>query len=96
MKKETKYISQVAKDIIRFRFKPSMSLRDVENGFYALMRKHGIKHCTKDDAGNLTTSNFEWTMCKDLYYNQLVNFFALRGWFGGKGGCPKDLEYYKD
>lgn len=94
MRPEIKYMSKVAKDIISFKFKPSMSIRDMENGFYSIMRKHGIKHCTKHSDGNMTMANFEWTMCKDLFLTHFNSFFQLRGWFDRKGGRPKDLECY--
>lgn len=86
-------MSKIAKDIVCFKFRLGMTLKEVEKGFHDLMRKHGIKYGTKHPGETgVTYANFEWTLCRDLYYNRLRDWLTIRGFLVS---VPKDLKYYK-
>ena len=89
-KKEIKFMSTVAKDIILTKFKDGMTLLQVQKLFYKIMRRHGIKEGTKSGNGRIV-SNFEWTMCKELFIQTLDGYLKME-FFGFK--TPRDLEQY--
>jgi len=92
MKKEIKFMSTVAKDIIQLKFKPTMTLQQAETRFYGIMRKYGIKEGTKS-GNSRTVSNFEWTMCQILFLQRLHDYFVIDR-FLFVNNTPKDLEQY--
>lgn len=92
MNKQIKFMSAVAKDIILLKFKPTMTLQQVESRFYRIMRKHGIKEGTKSGNGRIT-NNFEWTMCQILFLQRVQDYFVMNRFFVGTG-TPKDLLQY--
>ena len=85
---ERDYMSAVAKDIIQLKFKPRMTLKQVEAVFYRIMRKHGIKRGTEEGHG-VVRDNFEWTICEELFLSRVhvVDRFLLEE-------PPKDLLHY--
>jgi len=91
MEKEIRFMSAVAEDIIGLKFKPKMTLLQVQKLFYKVMRKHGIKEGTKSGNG-ITIANFEWTMCKELFLSMLVSHFHIGPLCWAE--TPKDLECY--
>lgn len=90
MKNEkAKHLEEVSKEIIRLKIKNSMTLNQIINKFYRIMRKHGIKKGTKDGNG-VKMSNFEWTLCWNLFEKQIESHFM----FDNLLRCPKDLNHY--
>lgn len=87
---EISIVSRVAEDIIKVKFKNKDTLGKVLNNFYKIMRKHGIKKGTKEGNG-VVMSNFEWTMCKELYFSMLISHFNIQSIMFN---VPKDLRHY--
>jgi len=90
MKKEIEHMSRVAKDIISLNFNSKMTLRQVENKFFQIMRKHKIKQGTKGRNGVLI-NNFEWTMCYELFLSRIEDYFRWCQFLADD--VPKDLLY---
>jgi hypothetical protein len=86
-------IKEISKEIIQIKFEGSDTLDDCMNKFYDVMRKHGIKQNTPSENGvGVIGSNFEWTMCKVLFIDMVVQHFTLKDFFNG---VPKDLHCYE-
>lgn len=86
-------ISEVAKDIIQFKFKRTMTLGQCQIEFYKIMRKHGIKqgtpsHNEKGEEVGRLCNNFEWSMCKEMFIKSVGGFFTFEDLLGN---VPKDL-----
>lgn len=86
-------LDKVSKDIIAIKFRPTMTIKQCNNEFYKIMRKHRIKQGTShfNETGKKigrTCNNPEWTMCKSLYLECLHGFLNFQDLFGG---IPKDL-----
>ncbi len=89
MNQGIKFMSDVAKDIIKINYKFTHK-EALMNSFYNIMRKHGIKQGTLNKGGGRTCANYEWTMCWLLFLQCLRDEINLDGLFS----VPKDLENY--
>ena len=92
MNKKIFNLENVSRDLINLEFKETDTLKSVMNKFYSVMRKHGIKRGTKTKSGGITQDNYEWTICKSLFHNRVVDYFMMANIFDKS---PKDLEYYE-
>lgn len=95
MKPNTKiqFMSKVGEDIIGLKFKPSMTLKQVEKSFYSLMQKHGIKRGTKTKNG-VTQDSFEWTIAKTLFLDTVRAYFEFDRFLFQSDLMPNELEHY--
>ncbi len=85
-----KKISKIAEQIIMIRVSEEIQ-DDILDVFYELMRKNNIAYGTKEGDG-ITGANFEWTMCKTLFIQNLVSNLELRSCFY----IPEDLKCYEE
>lgn len=91
------FMAPVAKDIITMKVDASMTLLQMEQMFYKIMRKHKIKRGTKSSDGKgVIMDNYEWTMCKMLFLSRIQSVVELGiEWdVHGFKGTPKDLKSY--
>lgn len=88
--KKAKNLEEISKEIIQLKFKKSMTLSQVMNKFYSIMRKHGVKKGTKSSNGAVRMSNFEWSICWCLFQKQIESYFV----FDEMLNFPKDLYHY--
>lgn len=90
-------ISAVAEDIINLKFKPDDTMQSCFDRFYAIMRKHGVKKGTPIRQGKkiigTQVDNFAWTMCRNLFQDQVRSWIELELAFSLDIPFPKDLEY---
>lgn len=85
-------MEKIAKEIIILKFKRTTTFDQALKQFYKIMRKHGIKQGIRSECGNGTImSNFEWTICKELFLSQVQSYFI---WESVLGTTPKDLDHY--
>jgi|WetSurMetagenome_2_1015567.scaffolds.fasta_scaffold400804_1 hypothetical protein len=75
-------MSNVAKEIIKIKFKKTDTLDQCLKYFYKIMRKYGIKYGVKNGAG-VMCANFEWTMCKTLFLQRIVDYFDINELING-------------
>jgi len=88
--KDITNISLLAKDIINYKIDDNLSLKDIRNGFYKILRKHSIKQGTPNPKGNGRTRNTpEWVMANELFYSRVMSYLNISDIFGK--GVPKDL-----
>jgi|TARA_Y100000310_G_C20663729_1_gene806261 hypothetical protein len=85
---------KIAEEIITLKFKSTTTFNQALKMFYKIMRRHGIKRGirSRDDNGTIM-SNFEWTICKELFISQVQSYFI---WQSVLGETPKDLDHYKN
>jgi hypothetical protein len=68
----------LAEDVITFKFTDDMTLGQVREHLYNLMRKYGIKEGEwNEDKTCRTTSNFEWILVKDIFLRRLDDHIDL-------------------
>ena len=94
IQKHSADIRAVAKDIIELKFKKTDTLSDCNKKFFAIMKKHGIKQGMPyfNDEGKevgTTCDNYEWTICRELFFSRIEDFFVLENLLGN---IPKDLR----
>lgn len=86
-------IREISKSIIELKFKKTDTLKICMDKFYNVMKKHNIKQGTQllndenKDAG-IIGDNYEWTICKQLFFKQIESFFEIDMLFGN---IPKRL-----
>ena len=90
MKPEIEFMHNVGKDIIAIKAENDKTIGELWDEFFAVMRKYGIKQCTKEGNGMLG-DNYEWTMCVDLFISSISNTIHLENWFN----IPEDLKCYE-
>jgi hypothetical protein len=91
--RENKGMRKVAKDIIDLEL-PDEMIQDVKDMFFEVMRNNGVKLGTKNESGNgITMSNPEWTMCRVLFLDQLVNKLEWN-FIMDMMDIPEDLKCY--
>jgi hypothetical protein len=88
-------IKEVAKDIIEIKFDNSKTLKECMGLFFDIMRKHGIKQGTPvfDNEGKevgTTLSNYEWSLCTQMFYKQIESFLTIEMLFGKN--IPEELK----
>jgi hypothetical protein len=80
---------EVAKDINGIKITWTDTLDNIMNKFYGVMRKHGIYESEwNEDMTARTCNNFEWTMCRDMFFKKVTAFMEF-GTLIDK--TPKDL-----
>jgi len=83
----------VARDIIDFnKERKDLKHSEVMKGFYAIMKKHGIKQGEWSENGGRTCNNPEWTMCLHLMRDTVHLNTQLQDLFGDK--MPAELQAY--
>jgi hypothetical protein len=80
---------KVSKQIIKTPIDQSI-INKLRNQFFKIIRENGIKEGEWVKNGRLT-SNFEWTMCKVLFFENLQGKLELSFLFDN---VPKDLMAY--
>lgn len=90
-------VNAVAEDIIKLKFKPKDTLQSCFDQFYAIMRKYGIKKGVPIRQGKKIIGtqgdSFAWTMCRNLFQEQVHSWVEMELAFGLDIPLPKDLEY---
>ena len=79
---------KVAEEIIKTEISPS-TIRTFRNKFFDIMRKNGIQQGEWHGNGRLT-DNYEWTMCKNLFIDQIKGSLEMAFFFN----TPEDLQAY--
>lgn len=87
-KKEILFMERVTRDINAMKFTPETTLHQIEKKFHRIMRKHGIKHGTKNSNGSVSVSNAAWVICQQLMLSNIPYYFTLERMFD----TPKDLQ----
>lgn len=89
-------VNVVAEDIIKLKFKPKDTLQSCFDQFYAIMRKYGIKKGVPIRQGKKIIGtqgdSFAWTMCRNLFQDQVHSWIEMELVFGLDIPLPKDLE----
>ncbi|MBR9682617.1 MAG: hypothetical protein GOV02_02990 [Candidatus Aenigmarchaeota archaeon] len=81
---------KVAEDIIKMPVNKRM-IKTLKEKFYNIMRENGIKEGEWSKNGNgRCVANYEWTMCKTLFLNQIRGALEMSLLFD----APKDLDAY--
>lgn len=79
---------ELAKEVICFKFTDDMTLKEVKENLYNIMRKYNIKWGEQTDSG-ITAANFEWTFIREMYLKRMYDYVDFSDLFAG---IPKDLE----
>lgn len=89
-KKEIKFMSSVAEEIIKMDFSEKQSVGSLKKKFYKIMRKYSIKKGGKEGK-RVVCNNFEWTMCWCLFTDTIHSKF---NWYDILSDIPRDLKCY--
>jgi len=82
--------SDIAKDIIHMEIESEI-IDKLNEKFYEIARKHGLKWGTKEGNG-VSGANFEWTMAKDFFLYTMVSQMQFKMLFD----YPDDLAHYEE
>lgn len=72
-------IREVSKDIIHIKVTGNKTLNQLLKEFYTILAKYNIKMHTKTKNGK-RGANFEYTICKTLFVNQIADSFNFAEW----------------
>ena len=85
-----KKMREIAEKIIKFDLDET-TLNSLRNAFFQIMRENNIRAGTEDGPGT-RFDNYEWTICKTLFLEQVKSQLEMSFLFKG---IPKDLHHYK-
>lgn len=74
-------IREVSKDISSIKVTGDKTFNQLIKEFYAILAKHNIKMHTKiKGKPGMTGANFEYTICKTLFVEQITSSFIFLEW----------------
>ena len=80
----------IGKDIIEFKINDNMTVKEIKESFYNIVRKYNIKYGTKIENG-VQGANFDWTMCFELFLTKIRTSFEMDITIFDE--LPKDILY---
>lgn len=83
-------MAAISKDIIHVEIEDEI-IEKLNEKFYEIARKHGIKWGTKVENGT-AGANFEWTIAKDFFLHTIFNKLQYDSMFH----YPEDLKHYDE
>lgn len=91
MNNDLKVMSEVAKELIETRWLSKRQIKALENKFWGIMRKYGIKWGKKEGTG-IIGANFEWTICEELFFSRIVDQLKIQSLFVWPNEISEDLQ----
>ncbi len=90
------FMAAIGEEIISFNSQyKDLTYKESTEIFYKIMRKYGIKEGTWNANGSgRICSNFEWTMCKNLFRDTYIQNLTIIDILNFGEGVPKDLLAY--
>lgn len=91
MKKKDMNLEGAAKELVEVR----LTVKRIWDIFYDIMQRNGICEGTKMGAG-VNVDNPEWTMCKALFLQRVIDSIELEALFMKPEKMPKGVWCYEE